>query len=431
MTVQDRPREMPPRIDRDYYRSDELFRDELAKVFGTQWLLVAHESEISEPGDYVTRRMGHDPVIVARDEKGEINVLLNSCTHRGTQVCKAASGNSATFVCGYHGWMFGNNGDLKGVPGRATLYSRDFDLSAHGLRRARVGTSHGLVFATWNDDGPSLSEHLGDFEWYLGALLDFFPGGMEIYGGVHRVTIRGNWKIHADNFSGDGYHLRIAHRTMFEAGVMGEQAKEANGWLVTAPQGHSLRCQYVKDPSIADTVFGYPEELLQQAVEAAAPEVLKFRSSSSVVHGTMFPSAVMITTAPVHFGTDAQGQTAFFQLRMLNPIDAHHHEVVYFTLVPKDAPQEWKDRSYLYSVRQHGAASFFEADDLENFRRIDEGMLGLAGGDLPFNYDLGIGREGDDPPPWTGPGQIVSQDLSENNQRNFVRRYLDVMEADN
>ena len=148
-----------------------------------------------------------------------------------------------------------------------------------------------------------------------------------------------------------------------------------------------------------------------------------------MIHGAIFPNSVLITTAPVQFGSDAEGQTAFYQMRMLNPIDAHSHEVVYFSLVPKDAPEEWKKKSYLFSIRQHGAASFFEADDLENFRRIDAGVSGIAGEDAPFNYELGIGADAGSPPPWNGPGRIVSQDLSESNQRNYIRRYLQVMEG--
>jgi phenylpropionate dioxygenase-like ring-hydroxylating dioxygenase large terminal subunit len=427
MTSVDQTADVAPRVPRDVYRNEAVLEEELKRVFGPSWLLVGHTSEISQCGDYVTRTMGADPVIVARDESGEINVLLNSCAHRGTQVCKAAAGNSASFICGYHGWLYGNDGALRGVPGRRALYGPDFDMSTLGLRRARAEVRHGLVFATWNQTGPSLAEYLGAFDWYLGALFDFFPGGMEVYGGVHRVVIRGNWKIHAENFAGDGYHLRIAHRTMFEMGVMGEQAKEAHGWLVTDPHGHALRSQYIKDPNIEQAVFGHPAELLKEALETASPDQQRFRSGSSVIHGTVFPNATLITTAPVHFGSDAAGQTAFYQMRMLNPIDTHSHEVVYFSLVPSEAPDEWKKRSYLYSIRQHGAASFFEADDLENFRRIDAGMGLVAGSDFPFNYDLGIGREGDTPAPWTGPGRIVAQDLSESNQRNFLGRYFDLM----
>jgi phenylpropionate dioxygenase-like ring-hydroxylating dioxygenase large terminal subunit len=419
-----------PVVTRDLYSEEEVFAREMVAVFGRSWLLVGFESEIPQPGDYVTRRMGADPVILTRSESGDVHVMHNSCTHRGTQVCKAAFGNSANFRCGYHGWTFGNDGRLRGVPGRRAVYGPDLDLNSLGLRPARVETVHGLVFATFWDEGPTLEEYLGDFRWYLDRLFNFFPDGMEVYGGAHRVVIRGNWKIHSENFIGDGYHLRIAHRTMFELGVMGEQAGKVKGFSVSVPGGHGLRAQYVDDEAVSDVVFGYPDDLVEQARAQALPGAFDFRAASSVIHGTVFPNMPMITTAPVHFGTDATGQTAFTQVRALTPVDPHSHEVTYWTLVPKNAPEEWKRRSYLYSVRQHGASSFFEADDLENFRRIDAGLGGTASKGIPFNYDLGIDVPPAGVPPFSGPGTVVSQDLTEANQRNFYRRYLELRNAE-
>jgi nitrite reductase/ring-hydroxylating ferredoxin subunit len=376
--------------------------------------------------------MGADPVVVSRDEQGRIHVLLNSCTHRGTQVCKAAFGNSASFKCGYHGWTFGNDGSLRGVPGRRALYPPDFDLSAHGLRSARVETLHGLIFATWNRDLPPVREQLGGLAWYVDALFDYFPGGLEVFGGMHRVDIRGNWKIHAENFCGDGYHLQVAHRTMFELGVMGDQAATVatRGFVVSDPNGHSLRAQYLDKPDLAPAVFGYPDDLTRRAAAAATADQLAFRASSTVIHGALFPNFLFITTAPFGYGSDATGQTAFFQIRALTPTGPHSHEVSYWSLVPKDAPAEWKQKSYLYSIRQHGAASFFEADDLENFRRIDAGLGGVGGADLEFNYQLGERVPEAGTPPWQGPGTITAQDFTEANQRNLLDRYLQLMNVE-
>lgn len=414
-------------IPRSYYRDEETLERELTTVFGESWVFVGHESEVPAAGDYVTRSMGANPVIMSRTEDGDIHVMLNSCTHRGTEVCKLAYGNTTTFRCGYHGWVFGADGDLKGVPGRRALYGPNFDLSRLGLRKARVETCCGLVFATWAHDGPSLEETLGDMVWYLEAFLELFPGGMEVHGGAHNVDVRGNWKIHVENFAGDGYHLKNAHKTMFDLGVMGAQAGAVEGFVVNDPQGHSLRAQYLVDAGVPDVVFGYEDDLL--ATIDADEQHRKFRERTTVIHGMVYPNLAFITTAPLYFGTDAEGAVAFTQLRQITPIDPHRHRVTYWTLVPKDASPEWKRKSYLYCTRQHGAASFFEADDLENFRRIDSGLGDAVAGVEPFNYELGVDVAERSTPPWTGPGHIVRQDLTEANQRNLATRYLDQMGA--
>ena len=48
----------------------ELFNLELRKIFAKVWNFVAHESEIPNPNDYVTRFVGNDRVIVVRTEDG-------------------------------------------------------------------------------------------------------------------------------------------------------------------------------------------------------------------------------------------------------------------------------------------------------------------------------------------------------------------------
>src|SRR5579862_6486276 len=66
----------------------EIYDLELKHLFARAWTVLAHESEIPRPNDYVTRYIGEDNVIVVRDKQYKINVLLNVCTHRGMRVCR-------------------------------------------------------------------------------------------------------------------------------------------------------------------------------------------------------------------------------------------------------------------------------------------------------------------------------------------------------
>src|SRR5918993_3387893 len=125
-------------VSRRVYFDPEVHDAELQRVFRRSWLFVAHESEIPSPGDYVTRVLGVDPVIVVRDEDGTVQVLLNSCRHRGTPLCRAAMGNSSHFRCSYHGWTYANTGQLRGVTFQVDVYGKDFDKSRFSLYRARV-----------------------------------------------------------------------------------------------------------------------------------------------------------------------------------------------------------------------------------------------------------------------------------------------------
>jgi nitrite reductase/ring-hydroxylating ferredoxin subunit len=107
------------------------------RVFREGWVFAAHESEVPEPGDYVTKRIAGEPYVVARGKDGEVRVMANRCTHRGNRLCNADKGNSSSFRCPYHGWTFSNDGSLSGVPMR--------DGYAERLGEIRAGL--GLVLA--------------------------------------------------------------------------------------------------------------------------------------------------------------------------------------------------------------------------------------------------------------------------------------------
>ena len=94
----------------------EIYELEMEKIFGKTWVMLGHESEIPNSGDFIVRDMGSDSVIVARDKAGEVHVTLNVCPHRGMRVALTDCGNTQIHKCIYHGWAFRTNGDFVGSP---------------------------------------------------------------------------------------------------------------------------------------------------------------------------------------------------------------------------------------------------------------------------------------------------------------------------
>ncbi|HJU46533.1 MAG TPA: Rieske 2Fe-2S domain-containing protein, partial [Gaiellaceae bacterium] len=69
--------------------SDELHRAELERIFNRSWLYLGHESEVPEPGDFVRRTVATRPLFFVRSrETGDVRVFANSCTHRGSLICR-------------------------------------------------------------------------------------------------------------------------------------------------------------------------------------------------------------------------------------------------------------------------------------------------------------------------------------------------------
>ena len=119
----------PVSVLRRSWADEDVFLLEMDRIFKHCWQYLAHESEIPEPGDYVTRKMGRDKVIVTRSEDGEIRVFLNTCRHRGVPLCRADEGNASHYRCSYHGWTYANTGELRGVTYQPDVVGKGFPLS--------------------------------------------------------------------------------------------------------------------------------------------------------------------------------------------------------------------------------------------------------------------------------------------------------------
>ena len=90
-------------IDRRIFADLEIYDLELERIFARCWLFVGHESQLPNPGDFITTYMGEDPIIVNRDGDGKLGAFINMCRHRGNRVCRADRGNATYFTCSYHG----------------------------------------------------------------------------------------------------------------------------------------------------------------------------------------------------------------------------------------------------------------------------------------------------------------------------------------
>jgi phenylpropionate dioxygenase-like ring-hydroxylating dioxygenase large terminal subunit len=204
------------RIHASLYTDTRIFAEEMDRIFRDGWVFVGHDSEIARPGDFVTRHLGREPVIMVRGKDGGVAVLVNRCMHRGTMLCPAERGSVRTFACPYHGWTYDLSGELLGVPYPGGYES--FDKSAHGLTRApRVSSYRGFVFASLSATGVTLLEHLGAATRLIDRSCDLSPAGeVELTAGWVKHRCAANWKMLPENDS-DGYHLGFVHAALFKS----------------------------------------------------------------------------------------------------------------------------------------------------------------------------------------------------------------------
>ena len=100
MTTTDvRPRVEPDRVHGSLYTDPAIYAAELERIWYRGWVFVGHESEVPEPNDYVRKWIGPQPIVMTRSADGNVNLLVNRCSHRGNLVCDRARGNTSAFRC--------------------------------------------------------------------------------------------------------------------------------------------------------------------------------------------------------------------------------------------------------------------------------------------------------------------------------------------
>ena len=253
------------------FNDQQIYELEQERLFARAWCFLAHESEVPSPGDYVTRYIGNNNIIVARDEHGQVHAHLNMCRHRGNMMCKSEMGNASHFRCSYHGWTYKNSGELVGVPYMKEGYEGRLKRKDWGLVKVRVDTYEGLVFGCLDPGAPELDEYLGGFQFYLDFYLKQGGAGSEVHGPPDHWVADTDWKICAENFAGDGYHTPVAHQFGFNLGYFPSSgATHSQGWAASIPgRGHGIGLGH--SPNFPP-FGGFPDELADDMRRSFSPD---------------------------------------------------------------------------------------------------------------------------------------------------------------
>src|SRR5882724_13081500 len=93
-------------LEQQYFVSPEVFAEEQDRIFSKEWLLVGHQSQLAEAGDYFVAEVAGESLIVVRDQKSEVRGFYNVCRHRGTRLKEDACGHASAIQCPYHAWTY-------------------------------------------------------------------------------------------------------------------------------------------------------------------------------------------------------------------------------------------------------------------------------------------------------------------------------------
>ena len=375
----------PDKVHTSLYNDTAIFEDEMEKIFRNTWVWVAHVSEVPEVGSYKTHWVGKEPVIVVRDRKKQVRVLLNRCRHRAATVCEHKKGKANTFVCPYHGWSYALDGSLRGVP-HPESYGDILDKAELPLVNLRVEEYAGMVFATFKDDIEPLADYLGPAKKWMDLFMKQGGGFPIKVGGEHRFTFPGNWKIQLENTT-DAYHFPLVHRSFLHS--VDKQTEEmldfvgGTGFVEDLGNGHSVMVM-IPDLIDLEAELEKPiptkyEELARQLRDEGHDEA-QVRKIVRAVGGSGFNLNLFPNVAC---------SMAFF--RVLQPISATETEIHHSVILMDGGPTAGNRARLRMHEHFQGPMGFGTPDDSEAWERVQAGAN--AGRDLWVLLNRGLPGE--------------------------------------
>jgi Rieske 2Fe-2S family protein len=187
-----------------YFVSPEVFAEEQDRIFSKQWVLVGHQSQLAEAGDYFVAVVAGESLIVVRDQRSVIRGFYNVCRHRGTRLKEDACGHAPAIRCPYHAWTYGLDGRLIGAPHMDQVSG--FDKADYSLHAVNPALWEGLIFANLADSPTPLEE------WFAPLNGKFSHWNMLKLRAAKRIEydVKANWKLMFENYS-ECYHCPGVH----------------------------------------------------------------------------------------------------------------------------------------------------------------------------------------------------------------------------
>ncbi len=221
------------------YTSREFFQREFDHVFAKTWLLLGHEAELPDPGDWQREEVGPESILMVRQDDGGVKAFYNVCQHRGNRLVFDEKGHVKRFVCQYHSWAFMPDGTLN--------FAQDKEDFPQGnpcdnvrLKEVKCETFAGFIWVNMDPDAGSLREYLGPVwdDWNQYPIADW-----KRYLAL-TVRVPCNWKVIQDNFN-ESYHLRSVHP---EAAVQIEEGYKETQFDMCA-EGHGRMIMHAGYPA--------------------------------------------------------------------------------------------------------------------------------------------------------------------------------------
>ena len=421
----------PTRYHRKLFVDEDIFDLEMERIYGRAWIYIGHESQVKNPGDYVTTRIGvKNPVVMVRDGNGkDIHVLHNRCGHKGATVVNRECGNVTRFRCNFHGWTFRTDGKLVGTPHATGYQDCGFDRNNPQYNMpgvSRQGEYRGFIFASLSEEGPELETFLGEVKSSFDNMVERSPEGrLELVGKGFRYVKNSNWKAFMDNLD-DAMHPMVTHQSVGEAcedylREMGEVSDPKLKKIVEILNPFISSYEFFDEMGVTTCAYGNGWTGGESSIHSEYDEIPGYRQLLVEAYGK--EKARRILSVNRHNTIVYPCMTlkgAIQNIRVVRPVSVNKSIIESYSFRPVGAPEELLQRNILYSNLVNSPASLVGNDDAEMYERLQLGLQDEAGDWMDTHRYLNRDKEVK-PGVFTAPG---TSDLSFRNMYKAWKEYM-------
>jgi choline monooxygenase len=192
------------------YHDPQQFAVQREQIFTRGWLYAGESGRVRAPGHVLpfTLLPGclDEPLVLTRDQAGELHCLSNVCTHRGALVVEG-EGHVNTLRCRYHGRRFGLDGCFQFMPEFDGVHG--FPSKADDLPRLPLREWGPLVFTSLDpmmDFGEWMAPVEARVAWLPLHEFRFDPDSSRDY------LMNCHWALYTENYL-EEFHVPFIHGT--------------------------------------------------------------------------------------------------------------------------------------------------------------------------------------------------------------------------
>ncbi|MCU1457245.1 MAG: putative oxidoreductase [Actinomycetia bacterium] len=312
---------LPPAV----YTDPEFFEFEKDSIFMREWICVGRQEEIPERGDYLTVTIADEPLVIVRDETGQIRAMSSVCQHRSMVITdpgflpedkwygemSESSGNCGMQLrCPYHFWVYDLRGQLVGAP--EMRRTEGFDRREIRLPNLKVEIWNGFIFVNFDLDAAPLAPRMWQAteyleNWHLEDMAVVDLGRLE--------NLPWNWKVMLENvieiYHADRLHLPIHEMAPASKMLLTPSSEDDAIILSRAETTHADYSFNATMKALFPVIDTLTEADTSVAYFGIAPPTMSFGTSADsllylltipksvdkidLVYGTLFPKKLLET----------------------------------------------------------------------------------------------------------------------------------------